>query len=72
MMAYASRGTQLVTGDIIGSGTVGTGCILELSLVHGVDQYPFLEAGDDVRLDVEELGYISARLVEGSDVIPLR
>jgi 2-keto-4-pentenoate hydratase/2-oxohepta-3-ene-1,7-dioic acid hydratase in catechol pathway len=72
MMAYASRGTQLVTGDIIGSGTVGTGCILELSLVHGVDQYPFLKAGDDVRLDVEELGHISARLVEGSDVIPLR
>jgi 2-keto-4-pentenoate hydratase/2-oxohepta-3-ene-1,7-dioic acid hydratase in catechol pathway len=72
MMAYASRGTQLVPGDIIGSGTVGTGCILELSLVHGVDKFPFLKAGDDVRLEVEELGFISAHLVEGSDVIPLR
>lgn len=72
MMAYASRGTQLVPGDIIGSGTVGTGCILELSLVHGVDQYPFLEPGDEVRLEVEELGFIDARLVKGSDVIPLR
>lgn len=72
MMAYASRGTQLVSGDVIGSGTVGTGCILELSLVHGEDQYPFLQAGDEVRLEVDELGSIATRLVQGSDVIPLR
>ena len=28
MLAYASRGTRLVPGDVIGSGTCGTGCIL--------------------------------------------
>jgi 2-keto-4-pentenoate hydratase/2-oxohepta-3-ene-1,7-dioic acid hydratase in catechol pathway len=72
MMAYASRGTLLVPGDIIGSGTVGTGCILELSLVHGEDQYPFLKVGDEVRLEVEELGSISTTIRQGSDVIPLR
>ncbi len=72
MLAYASRGTLLVPGDIIGSGTVGTGCILELSLVHGEDQYPFLKVGDEVRLEVEELGFISTTIRHGSDVIPLR
>lgn len=72
MMAYASRGTLLVPGDIIGSGTVGTGCILELSLVHGEDQYPFLKVGDEIRLEVEELGSISTTIRQGSDVIPLR
>ncbi len=72
MMAYASRGTQLVPGDIIGSGTVGTGCILELSLVHGEDKFPFLQPGDEVRLEAEELGAISCRLREGSSVIALR
>src|SRR5687768_16239142 len=41
LLAYASRGTRVVAGDVIGSGTVGTGCILELSLVHGGDAYPW-------------------------------
>ena len=31
MISYASRGTRVQTGDVIASGTVGTGCILELS-----------------------------------------
>src|SRR5690606_3235434 len=35
ILAHAARGTRLVPGDVIGSGTVGTGCILELSLTHG-------------------------------------
>ena len=30
MLARASRGVDLYPGDVIGSGTVGTGCILEL------------------------------------------
>jgi 2-keto-4-pentenoate hydratase/2-oxohepta-3-ene-1,7-dioic acid hydratase in catechol pathway len=72
MMAYASRGARLVPGDIIGSGTVGTGCILELSLVHGEKEFPFLNVGDEVRLEVQELGFISTTIRQGSDVIPLR
>jgi len=40
MVAYASRGTTLRPGDIIGSGTVGTGCILELAGVHGEEATP--------------------------------
>ena len=56
MIAYASRGTRVETGDIIGSGTCGTGCILELALVHGGERYPWLQAGDVVELSVERLG----------------
>ena len=44
MISYASRGTRVQTGDVIGSGTVGTGCILELSTVHSEDEYPWLVA----------------------------
>src|SRR5438874_267464 len=62
MLAYASRGTTLVPGDVIGSGTCGTGCILELSLVHGSEEYPWLEPGDVVTLEVEHLGRVTNRV----------
>jgi 2-keto-4-pentenoate hydratase/2-oxohepta-3-ene-1,7-dioic acid hydratase in catechol pathway len=71
MLAYASRGTELVPGDVIGSGTCGTGCILELSLVHGVEAYPWLKPGDVVALEVEQLGRIENRVVEGAGEEPL-
>jgi 2-keto-4-pentenoate hydratase/2-oxohepta-3-ene-1,7-dioic acid hydratase in catechol pathway len=58
MLAYASRGTRVAPGDVIGSGTCGTGCILELSLVHGHDAYPWLYPGDVVELEVERLGVL--------------
>jgi 2-keto-4-pentenoate hydratase/2-oxohepta-3-ene-1,7-dioic acid hydratase in catechol pathway len=72
MLAYASRGTTVVPGDVIGSGTCGTGCILELSLVHGEDRYPWLKVGDAVELEVEQLGRIANRVVEGKSLKPLR
>jgi len=56
MLAYASRGTRVEPGDVIGSGTCGTGCILELSLTHGREAYPWLETDDVVELSVERLG----------------
>lgn len=71
LIAYASRGTELRTGDVIGSGTVGTGCILELSRVHSSDDFPWLVPGDDVRVEVEQLGVISSTVIHGSDVVPL-
>jgi 2-keto-4-pentenoate hydratase/2-oxohepta-3-ene-1,7-dioic acid hydratase in catechol pathway len=72
MLAYASRGTELRPGDIIGSGTVGTGCILELSLVHGHDAYPWLSEQDEVRLEVGGLGAIVARVVPAAQApVPL-
>ena len=56
MVEYASRGTRVGPGDVLGSGTCGTGCILELSLVHGSEKYPWLVPGDEVVLEVEGLG----------------
>jgi 2-keto-4-pentenoate hydratase/2-oxohepta-3-ene-1,7-dioic acid hydratase in catechol pathway len=72
MISYASRGTTLVPGDIIGSGTVGTGCILELSRVHGTDAYPWLKPGDEVVLTIEQLGSIRSTVTAGQEPKPLR
>ncbi|RMG84145.1 MAG: fumarylacetoacetate hydrolase family protein, partial [Chloroflexi bacterium] len=41
-------------GDIIGSGTVGTGCLLEITQAQG----PWLQAGDVVELEIERLGVL--------------
>jgi 2-keto-4-pentenoate hydratase/2-oxohepta-3-ene-1,7-dioic acid hydratase in catechol pathway len=72
MLAYASRGTRVEPGDVIGSGTCGTGCILELSLVHGTDRYPWLRPGDIVELSVDRLGTLRNRVVAGAPLRPLR
>jgi 2-keto-4-pentenoate hydratase/2-oxohepta-3-ene-1,7-dioic acid hydratase in catechol pathway len=72
MIAYASRGTRVEAGDVIGSGTCGTGCILELSMVHGHERYPWLQPGDVVELSVERLGTLRNRVVAGSPLRPLR
>jgi 2-keto-4-pentenoate hydratase/2-oxohepta-3-ene-1,7-dioic acid hydratase in catechol pathway len=72
MLAYASRGTRVEPGDVIGSGTCGTGCILELSMVHGIDRYPWLQTGDVVELSVERLGTLRNRVVAGAPLRPLR
>jgi 2-keto-4-pentenoate hydratase/2-oxohepta-3-ene-1,7-dioic acid hydratase in catechol pathway len=72
MLAYASRGTRLSAGDVIGSGTCGTGCILELSLVHGPEAYPWLQPGDEVAVEIEQLGRLVNSVVAGPPLRPLR
>ena len=62
LIAHASSDTTLRPGDVIGSGTVGTGCILELGLVHGRDRYPYRVGGDDVELEVEGIGVLRNRI----------
>ena len=62
LIAHASRDTTLRLGDVVGSGTVGTGCILELGLVHGRDRYPYLVSGDEVELEVEGIGVLRNRI----------
>jgi fumarylacetoacetate (FAA) hydrolase len=59
LIAEASRNTTLYPGDVIGSGTVGTGCITEFP--HGM--YPWLKPGDEVRLEVERLGTLTNTIV---------
>jgi len=62
LLAHAGRGTRLVPGDVIGSGTVGTGCILELSLTHGSEAEPWLAPGQVVELEVEGLGVLANKI----------
>jgi fumarylacetoacetate (FAA) hydrolase len=52
LVAQAARSTRLVPGDVLGSGTVGTGCILE----HGDGRW--LEPGDVVELEIERIGIL--------------
>jgi fumarylacetoacetate (FAA) hydrolase len=52
IIAHASRNARLQPGDIIGSGTVGTGCIVEFP--EGT--YPWLQPGDIVELEAEGIG----------------
>ena len=61
ILAHASRDATLRPGDVIGSGTVGTGCILELTpeAVGG-----WLKPGDLVELTIERLGTLRNRVVE--------
>jgi fumarylacetoacetate (FAA) hydrolase len=49
MIAWASQNARLRAGDVLGSGTVGTGCILEL----GTQVQPWLQPGDLVELEIE-------------------
>jgi fumarylacetoacetate (FAA) hydrolase len=57
LLEHAARNTRLLPGDVIGSGTVGTGCILE----HGDERW--LERGDVVELEVEGIGVLRNRVV---------
>jgi fumarylacetoacetate (FAA) hydrolase len=60
LLAHASRDTELRPGDVLGSGTVGTGCILELTpeAVGG-----WLKPGDVVELEIERIGVLRTPIV---------
>ncbi|MFI1052668.1 fumarylacetoacetate hydrolase family protein [Streptomyces griseoruber] len=72
MVAYASRGTVVGPGDVLGSGTCGNGgCLAELWGVRGEQSPPPLKPGDTVTLTVEGLGSVSNTVVVGADPVPL-
>ncbi len=58
----ASLNAWLQPGDVIGSGTVGTGCLLEL----GDKRERWLQPGDVVELEIERLGVLRNYVVEGA------
>jgi fumarylacetoacetate (FAA) hydrolase len=64
----ASYGVTLYPGDIIGSGTVGTGCFLELNgtgkLNDPAYQEQWLQEGDVVELEVDGLGLLTNTIVK--------
>jgi fumarylacetoacetate (FAA) hydrolase len=59
MIARASRDANLYPGDVIGSGTVGSGCLLELTEGQG----PWLEPGDIVELEIAGIGVLRNRII---------
>ena len=68
MIAYASRGTRLRPGDVIGSGTVPTGCLFEHFALDPDGFRGWLAPGDEVHLVVEHVGEMRHRIVEGRTV----
>lgn len=54
LIARVSDSVMLYPGDVIGSGTVGTGCLLELTKFQG----PWLQHGDVVELEIERIGVL--------------
>ncbi len=63
-----SYGVQLYPGDIIGSGTVGTGCFLELNGTGKLNDPEYkeqwLQEGDEVELEIENLGILKNTIVK--------
>ncbi|HMO59939.1 MAG TPA: fumarylacetoacetate hydrolase family protein, partial [Roseiflexaceae bacterium] len=60
LIARASQDANLYPGDLLGSGTVGSGCLLELTAGEG----PWLSHGDRVELSVDGLGVLHNQVVE--------
>lgn len=59
LIARASHNVTLYPGDVIGSGTVGTGCLLELTRGEG----PWLGVGDVVELEIAHIGILRNPIV---------
>jgi len=69
----ASYGATLQPGDIIGSGTVGTGCFLELNGTGKLNDPSYseqwLQAGDNVEMEIQGLGkLVNTIIAEESDL----
>ncbi len=64
----ASYGVELFPGDVIGSGTVGTGCLLEINGSGKRENLDYrerwIEEGDQIEMQIEGLGKISNKIVK--------
>ncbi len=60
LIERASRDVTLYPGDLIGSGTVGTGCILEL---RPENTGGWLQPGDTIELEIDRLGVLTTPIV---------
>jgi 2-keto-4-pentenoate hydratase/2-oxohepta-3-ene-1,7-dioic acid hydratase in catechol pathway len=56
VIAHISQSETLYPGEILGSGTVGTGC--------GMEQLRYLKPGDVVELEIERIGVLRNRVVQ--------
>jgi len=73
LVAYASRNTRVVAGDVLGSGTCGNGgCLAELWGRRGTLTPPPLAVGDEVVMRVEGIGEIRNIVGTAVPVPPIR
>jgi len=67
LIARASYGVELYPGDIIGSGTVGSGCFLELNGSGKLNDPDYaeqwLQPGDEIVLNIEALGSLKNKIL---------
>jgi fumarylacetoacetate (FAA) hydrolase len=59
LVAHAARDTRLRPGDVLGSGTLNGGCLLELGPLRGER---WLEPGDEVAIAAEGLGRLATTI----------
>jgi fumarylacetoacetate (FAA) hydrolase len=59
LVAHAARDTRLRAGDVLGSGTLTGGCLLELGPLAGER---FLQPGDVVAIEAQGLGKLENRI----------
>lgn len=72
MVAYASRDSRVLPGDVLGSGTTGHGgCLAELWGRTGSQDPPPLQPGDLVTLTVEGIGVLRSRVTSGAPTPPI-
>jgi 2-keto-4-pentenoate hydratase/2-oxohepta-3-ene-1,7-dioic acid hydratase in catechol pathway len=71
LIAYASRGSVVAPGDLLGSGTCHRGCLTEIWGRAGQRVPPPLEPGDVVTLEVEGLGTVRNTVVEAKQPPPV-
>lgn len=59
IIAHASRNVRLCPGDVVGSGTVGTGCLLEI----GTSIHPWFQRGETIELEIDRIGFLRNTIV---------
>src|SRR3954454_18306058 len=72
LVAYAARGAWVRPGDVLGSGTCGNGCLMELWNRRGSrEDPPPLRVGDVVSMTVQGIGTIRNRVVAGVEPLAI-
>jgi 2-keto-4-pentenoate hydratase/2-oxohepta-3-ene-1,7-dioic acid hydratase in catechol pathway len=70
LIAHASANVELFPGDLLGTGTVGTGCLLEIGPEAAGG---WLKPGDVIELEVERIGILRTRIIPrgpGTTLVP--
>lgn len=70
LVSYASRSSWVKAGEVLASGTCGSGALAEAWGRNGSLTPPPLQVGDVVELTIERLGSVRNRVVETTEVVP--